>query len=164
MGTITSAMATIELLSRSVEETMALGERIGRCLKGGEVFAISGPLGSGKTHLIKGIVVGCGCKDLDQVSSPTFVLVNEYPGRFQIYHIDAYRLNSIREFEMLGFEELLHPGAVVLIEWADKVAASLERIDCIQVHLEHVGPTQRHLRIEGIPSDLDPLDLPRKTA
>jgi tRNA threonylcarbamoyladenosine biosynthesis protein TsaE len=98
--------------------------------------------------------VGCGCEDLDQVSSPTFVLVNEYPGRFHIYHIDAYRLNSTREFEMLGFEELLHPGAVVLIEWADKVAASLERIDCIRVQLDHAGPTQRRLRIEGIRDDL----------
>lgn len=157
-------MATIEFLSRSVEETLDLGQRIGRCLKGGEVFAISGPLGSGKTHLIKGIVVGCGCEDLDQVSSPTFVLVNEYPGRFQIFHIDAYRLNSIREFEMLGFEELLHPGAVVLIEWADKVAASLERIDCIRVRMDHAGLTDRRLRIEGLPNDLDPLDLSKKTS
>jgi len=150
-------MATIEVLSNSVEETMALGERIGLRLKGGEVFAISGPLGSGKTHLIKGIVRGSGCEDQDQVSSPTFVLVNEYAGRFQIYHIDAYRLNSIREFEMLGFEELLHPGAVVLVEWADKVAASLAPIDCIRIHLDHAGPASRSIRIENAPDDPHPL-------
>jgi len=147
-------MATIEVLSHSVEETLSLGEQIGRRLKGGEVLAISGPLGSGKTHLIKGIVRGSGCEDQDQVSSPTFVLVNEYEGRFQIYHIDAYRLNSIREFEMLGFEELLHPDAVVLIEWADKVAASLSGVDCISVHLDHAGPTTRTIQIDGCPDYL----------
>lgn len=147
-------MPAIEVLSHSVEQTLALGDQIGRLLKGGEVFAISGPLGSGKTHLIKGIVRGCGCQDQGQVSSPTFVLVNEYAGRFQIYHLDAYRLNSIREFEMLGFEELLHPGAVVLIEWADKVAACLADIGCIRVHLDHAGPTTRTIRVDGAPDYL----------
>ncbi len=150
-------MAAIEILSHSVRQTLGIGEQIGRRLKGGEVFAITGPLGSGKTHLIKGIVRGCGCEDQDQVSSPTFVLVNEYQGRFAIYHVDAYRLNSISEFEMLGFEELLHPGAVVLIEWADKVAPALQDITCIHVQLDHAGPKSRTIRIGDVPDYLYPL-------
>jgi tRNA threonylcarbamoyladenosine biosynthesis protein TsaE len=150
-------MATIEMTSESVEQTLALGERIGARLKGGEVLAITGPLGSGKTHLIKGIVRGCGCEDQGQVSSPTFVLVNEYEGRFTIYHIDAYRIASVAEFEMLGFEELLHPGAVVLIEWADRVAPALHDTDCIHVRLDHAGPTSRTIRIEDVPDYLYPL-------
>ena len=147
-------MAAIEIQSKSVQQTIELGERIGRGVQGGEVFAITGPLGSGKTHLIKGIVRGCGCEDQDQVSSPTFVLVNEYEGRFKIYHIDAYRLGSTREFEMLGFEEILHPGAVVLIEWADKVAASLRGVHCISIHLDHTGPSSRAIRVDGLPDAL----------
>jgi tRNA threonylcarbamoyladenosine biosynthesis protein TsaE len=150
-------MATIETQTDSVEQTLALGEQIGRRLKGGEVFAITGPLGSGKTHLIKGIVRGCGCEDQDQVSSPTFVLINEYEGRFAIYHVDAYRLNSVAEFEMLGFEELLRPGAVVLIEWADRVAPALHDTDCIHIRLDHGGPTIRTIRIEDMPDYLYPL-------
>jgi tRNA threonylcarbamoyladenosine biosynthesis protein TsaE len=150
-------MATIEMSSQSVEQTLTIGEQIGVRLVGGEVLAITGQLGSGKTHLIKGIVRGCGCEEQDQVSSPTFVLINEYEGRFTIYHIDAYRINSIAEFEMLGFEELLHPGAVVLIEWADKVAASLHDLPCIHIHLDHAGPTMRTIRIEDIPNHLYPL-------
>lgn len=150
-------MPTVDFTSHSVEQTLGLGERIGRSLKGGEVLALTGPLGSGKTHLIKGIVRGCGGKDREQVSSPTFVLVNEYTGRFQIYHIDAYRLASIHEFEMLGFEELLHPGAVVLIEWADKVAASLVHVDCIRLYLDHAGPMTRTVRIEDGPDYLGTL-------
>lgn len=147
-------MADIEIQSASVQETIALGERIGQGVQGGEVFAVTGPLGSGKTHLIKGIVRGCGCPDLDPVSSPTFVLVNEYEGRFQIYHIDAYRLRSAQEFEMLGFEEILHPEAVVLIEWADKVWASLQGVRCIRIHLDHTGPCSRSIRLEGFPGGL----------
>ncbi|MBP8303073.1 MAG: tRNA (adenosine(37)-N6)-threonylcarbamoyltransferase complex ATPase subunit type 1 TsaE [Phycisphaerae bacterium] len=143
-------MADLEIQSASVQETVALGERIGQGLQGGEVFAVTGPLGSGKTHLIKGIVRGCGHPDQDPVSSPTFVLVNEYEGRFRIYHIDAYRLRSAQEFEMLGFEEILDPGAVVLIEWADKVAASLQSVRCIHIHLEHMGPSCRSVRLEGL--------------
>jgi tRNA threonylcarbamoyladenosine biosynthesis protein TsaE len=148
---------SIEMTSESVAQTLAIGEQIGLRLRGGEVLAVTGPLGSGKTHLIKGIVRGCGCEDQDQVSSPTFVLVNEYAGRFTIYHIDAYRINSIAEFEMLGFEELLYPGAVVLIEWADKVSASLHDLPCIRIHLDHAGPTSRTIRIGDVPDYLYPL-------
>jgi tRNA threonylcarbamoyladenosine biosynthesis protein TsaE len=150
-------VATIEMTSESVEQTLAIGQKIGARLKGGEVLAITGPLGSGKTHLIKGIVRGCGCEDQDQVSSPTFVLINEYEGRCAIYHIDAYRIASIPEFEMLGFEELLHPGAVVLIEWADKVEASLHDLSCIRIRLDHAGETWRTIRIEDMPDYLYPL-------
>src|SRR5512136_1371056 len=111
----------LTVTSRSPEETIELGRRIGSRLKGGEVFAICGPLGSGKTHLIKGIAAGAGAEDLRSVTSPTFVIVNEYKGRLDIYHIDAYRLKSLAEFEMLGFDDLCYPQSVVLIEWADKI-------------------------------------------
>ena len=120
-------------------------------LRGGEVFALCGPLGSGKTHLIKGIAAGVGADDDKNVNSPTFVLVNEYQGRLDIYHIDAYRLNSISEFEMLGFDDFCYPGSVVLIEWADKVEFALQALDTIRIELEHADQTQRTIHIKNIP-------------
>lgn len=137
--------------TNSPEETIELGRKLGSQLKGGEVLAICGPLGSGKTHLIKGIATGIGAKDSKSVNSPTFVIVNQYLGRLDIYHIDAYRLDSISDFEMLGFDDFCYPDSVVLIEWADKVEAALGSIDYIRIELEHEGPTNRTIRIKNVP-------------
>ena len=138
-------------ISKSPEETIELGQKLGSQLKGGEVVAICGPLGSGKTHLIKGIAAGIGAKDSKSVNSPTFVIVNQYVGRLDIYHIDAYRLNCISEFEMLGFDDFCYPQSVVLIEWADKVEAALKSIDYIKIELGHSGTTTRTIHIKNTP-------------
>ena len=139
----------LDITSNSAEETIELGRKIGSQLKGGEVIAVCGALGSGKTHLIKGIAAGAGAKDSKQVTSPTFVIVNEYAGRLDIYHIDAYRLNSIAEFEMLGFDDFCYPQSVVLIEWGDKVESALGAIDYIRIELFHAGQAQRKIHIES---------------
>jgi len=108
-------------------------------------------LGSGKTHLIKGIAAGAGAQDSKQVNSPTFVIVNEYKGRLDIYHIDAYRINSITEFEMLGFDEFCYQESVVLIEWADKVESALKAVNHIRMELFHAGETKRKIHVENTP-------------
>lgn len=141
----------IEITSESAEKTIEFGRKIGSQLKGGEVLAICGQLGSGKTHLIKGIAAGAGAENSNNVNSPTFVLVNEYKGRLDVYHIDAYRLNSASEFEMLGFDDFCYPQSVVLIEWADRVKSVLQQIDCIQVELSHAGQTKRKIHITNMP-------------
>jgi tRNA threonylcarbamoyladenosine biosynthesis protein TsaE len=144
----------ITLTSNSPQETMALGRRMGAQLRGGEIFAICGPLGSGKTHLIKGIAAGAGARDRESVTSPTFVLVNQYAGRFDLYHIDAYRLDSVADFEMLGFDDFCYPESVVLIEWADKVEAALGGLDYIRVDLAHAGQRTRTIRLQNLPEYL----------
>ena len=144
----------MEFFSNSVKETIDFGRKIGRQLSGGEVFSICGQFGTGKTHLIKGIAEGAGCKDRSQVNSPTFVIVNEYKGRFDIYHIDAYRLKSVAEFEMVGFDDFCDPGSVVLIEWADKVAAALQNVETIKIELFYEGHTQRSISIKDVPSNI----------
>ncbi|MCK5195413.1 MAG: tRNA (adenosine(37)-N6)-threonylcarbamoyltransferase complex ATPase subunit type 1 TsaE [Desulfobulbaceae bacterium] len=136
-----------EIVTNSAEETIDFGRRIGEQLKGGEIFALCGQLGSGKTHLIKGVAAGAGAEDMGHVNSPTFVIVNEYSGRLDIYHVDAYRLESAEEFEGIGFDDFCYGGSVVLIEWADKVEAALRNIDCIRVKLAHVNESQRKIRI-----------------
>ena len=147
-------MDTLTLKTRSPKQTMALGRYLGEHLKGGEVFALEGPLGSGKTHLIKGVVEGLGALQADQVNSPTFVLVNEYSGRLDVYHIDAYRLDRPGDFDMLGFDDFLHPGSVVLIEWADRVRPALASIRPIEVKMAHAAGTHRAIAIRHAPDYL----------
>ena len=141
----------MDITSESAEETIEFGRRIGSQLKGGEVVALCGQLGSGKTHLIKGIEAGAGTADSRVVNSPTFVIVNEYKGRLDIYHIDAYRLNSVSEFEMTGFGDFCYPESVVLIEWADKIEAALKNMDYIRIELEHNGISRRKIQIRNAP-------------
>jgi len=145
----------LDIISNSPQETIDFGRRIGSQLKGGEVIGICGLLGSGKTHLIKGIATGAGAEDSKQVNSPTFVIVNEYAGRLDIYHIDAYRLNSIAEFEMLGFDEYCRPQSVVLIEWADKIESVLKAINYIRMEIFHAGQTIRKIHVENAPDYID---------
>ena len=144
-----------ETITNSPAETIALGRVIGEQLKGGEILGISGPLGSGKTHLIKGIAAGLDAEDYARtVSSPTFVLVNEYHGRLDIYHIDAYRLDTPADFESIGFDDFCSPNSVVLIEWADKVQSALRLTDYVKIVLSHAGPTKRAIRITGLPDNI----------
>jgi tRNA threonylcarbamoyladenosine biosynthesis protein TsaE len=143
---------TIDITTNSASETVEFGRKIGSQLKGGEVIALVGSLGAGKTHLIKGIVAGLGAEDAaNEVTSPTFVLVNEYTGRLEIYHMDAYRLDSIAQFEQIGFDDYCHHGSVVLIEWADKIEQALAGINYIKIELSHLGPATRKIRITNAP-------------
>jgi tRNA threonylcarbamoyladenosine biosynthesis protein TsaE len=152
---------TIDVTTNSPEETIEVGRKVGSQLKGGEVVAVCGALGSGKTHLIKGIVSGVGTAESKKVTSPTFVIINEYirlrqgydgqEGRLDVYHIDAYRLETIAEFEMIGFDDYCSPGSVVLIEWADKIESALKNIDYVRVELFHAGESKRKIHIENVP-------------
>jgi tRNA threonylcarbamoyladenosine biosynthesis protein TsaE len=143
---------TVDVTTNSADESVEFGQKIGSQLRGGEVIALCGPLGSGKTHLIKGIVQGLHAEDApNEVTSPTFVLVNEYSGRLDIFHIDVYRLNSIAEFEQIGFDDYCYAGSVVLIEWADKVESALKGIKYIRIELAHAGQNSRTIHIENAP-------------
>ena len=120
-------------------------------MRGGEIICLVGKLGAGKTHFVKGIAAGVGAEKAEQVTSPTFVLVNEYFGRLELYHIDAYRLENPHDFEMLGFYDYCHAGAVVIIEWADKVRAVLKGVSCIEIEIGHLGPTSRSILVRNMP-------------
>lgn len=139
-----------DIVSHSAQETIEIGRRIGEQLRGGEVFAVCGQLGSGKTHLVKGVAAGAGAEQRD-VNSPTFVIVNEYSGRLDIYHVDAYRLETIEEFENTGFDDFCYEGSVVLVEWADKFEKVLGQIKCVRIELEHAGETTRKIHIKNAP-------------
>jgi tRNA threonylcarbamoyladenosine biosynthesis protein TsaE len=107
------------LITKSAEETGRLGAKIGAFLLPNEVIALTGNLGAGKTTLIQGIAAGLGVKDY--VTSPTFILINEYQGRLPLFHVDLYRLDNIDQVEELGIEEYFTKGGVCVIEWAEKL-------------------------------------------
>ena len=140
-----------DIISNSPDETISIGYKIGQQLRGGEVIAIIGPLGSGKTHLVKGIAAAVADEDSIQVNSPTFVIVNEYKGKIDIYHIDAYRLNSPQEFDKIGFDDFCYPNSAVLIEWADKIMPALNGINFAQIVLSHLTQYQRRILVQNTP-------------
>src|SRR5262245_24240295 len=107
------------------EATHSLGRRLGELLFPGAVVALTGPLGAGKTFLVRAIAEGLSVPDSRVVSSPTFVLIQEYAGRLPIYHFDTYRLKSVADFAELGVHEYFQGSGVCLIEWADRVTELL---------------------------------------
>ncbi|MCH7813365.1 MAG: tRNA (adenosine(37)-N6)-threonylcarbamoyltransferase complex ATPase subunit type 1 TsaE [Planctomycetes bacterium] len=135
----------------SPEATRALGRRLGEALRGGEVIALIGALGAGKTQLVKGIAAGNGGTDPSLVTSPTFTLVNEYTGRVYLYHLDAYRLSSGAELAALGLDEMMRDDAAVVIEWADRALGALPR-DRLTIRLEATGAESRRLTFESATS------------
>lgn len=136
----------IEIGTRSVRQTRELGRRLGEACRGGEVLALTGELGSGKTQLAKGLAAGLGVERPDELTSPTFVLANEYPGRLTFFHIDAYRLADADDLDALGVEEMSGPGSVVAIEWADRVAAWLPP-EALSVRLDITGSQSRRVTL-----------------
>ena len=127
----------------SAEETEAVGERLGRTLDRGDVVALTGELGAGKTCFVQGLVRGLGART--RATSPTFVLVNEYRGRLPVHHVDAYRTASLAELLDLGVPDLFSDG-VTVIEWADRLEALLPP-DAVRVHIEGVGDEPRAIAI-----------------
>jgi tRNA threonylcarbamoyladenosine biosynthesis protein TsaE len=149
-------------ISRSPEETRAVGERLGTRLGPGAVVACIGELGAGKTCFLQGLGRGLGIES--GVTSPTFVLVNQYRGRLPVYHLDAYRTETLTELIDIGVEELLHGDGVTVIEWAEKLLPLLPP-QTITVTITGLGDEPRRLVIEGAADlieapDRDP-DQPR---
>lgn len=128
--------------------TTAFGRRLGELLFPGAVVALVGPLGAGKTHLVRAIAEGLGIADSRVVSSPTFVLLQEYEARLPIYHFDAYRLRGAEEFIELGVQEYFDGNGVCLVEWADRVEACLPRAR-LRITLDVMGETARHVVVES---------------
>ncbi|MCF6097193.1 tRNA (adenosine(37)-N6)-threonylcarbamoyltransferase complex ATPase subunit type 1 TsaE [Thermovorax subterraneus] len=127
--------------TKSVEETQELGEKLGRLLTKGDLVALKGDLGAGKTAFARGIARGVGSEDF--VTSPTFTIINEYNGDVPVAHIDVYRLSDAGELEEIGFRDYLKEY-VVIIEWADLVIDILPE-EILWVELETIGEQERRI-------------------
>ena len=131
--------------STSPDETVALGRRLADALQPGDVLALYGDLGAGKTHLVKGLCAGLGVSAAS-VSSPTFTLVNEYDGELPVYHIDAYRIERPEEFFELGYETYFFGDGVCLVEWPERVEA-LVPDHALRLRLTHLGGDRRRIEV-----------------
>ena len=140
---------TLDFVSNSVEQTERLGVRMGQLLQPFDVLCLSGELGVGKTAMARGI--GRGWGTTVRVTSPTFMLINEYPragdGRI-LYHIDCYRLEGLQDAASVGLEDVLEGDGVVMIEWPERIASWLPQTH-LWIELGHLTETRRQLRIEA---------------
>jgi tRNA threonylcarbamoyladenosine biosynthesis protein TsaE len=137
-----------QLLSTSHRHTDRLGQAIGRALRGGETIALYGPLGAGKTALVRGIAQGLGASPA-AISSPTFVVIHEYgQGRLPLAHVDLYRIRSPRELESTGLTEYFSGQTVTAIEWADKGGAALPQ-DRVDISLNHRTARSRTIQFRA---------------
>ena len=136
------------LKSGGVDETIRLGIKLGMLMSPGDVIALIGELGAGKTTLVKGIVRGLGVKDLRTVKSPTFSLVHTYRGRIPVYHFDAYRLKDSQEMLDIGSDEMIHGNGVALVEWADNVSGCLPQ-EYLKITLTAVSENERNMEIRA---------------
>ena len=130
--------------SHSAAETEALGARLAERLGPGDVVALTGELGAGKTCFTQGLARGLGVAG--RAVSPTFVLINEYRGRLPVHHVDAYRTESLTELLDLGLDELFSGDGVTIVEWADKLLPLLPA-HTVHVHIEGVGDEPRTIRV-----------------
>ena len=134
-----------KLTTTSPEATDAAGERLGATLGSGDVVALTGELGAGKTVFVQGLVRALGVTS--GATSPTFVLVNEYRGRLPVHHVDAYRTTTLTELLDLGLEELIDGGGVTVIEWAERLEP-LVPARAVRVNIAGVGDEPREITID----------------
>jgi len=136
----------IKKTTGSAGETRALAAELARGLKGGEVISLSGPLGAGKTVFVQGLARGLGISE-KEVRSPSFVILNEYPGRLPLFHFDFYRLRSAAELATVPFRERLAQKGVVVMEWPER-AAGLLPAGLIRIEIRVLDRTRREIGIE----------------
>jgi tRNA threonylcarbamoyladenosine biosynthesis protein TsaE len=137
--------STLLIHTESSDETRAVGRRLGESLNAGDVVCLVGDLGAGKTTLTQGIAIGLGIPEDVVVNSPTFTILAEHPeGRFPLYHWDVYRLAGAGDMYDLAFDEYLDGSGVVVVEWADRIAAALPE-DVLMICLTDAGPISRRL-------------------
>jgi len=132
------------IITNNENETVLEGEKLGKLLTPGAVVALHGGLGAGKTAFVRGLAVGLGVSE--SVSSPTFTIVNEYPGNIPLFHFDMYRLNTENELFDIGWDDYLERGGVCAVEWSEKVPSAFPP-DAVMVKIEILGENKRSIDI-----------------
>jgi tRNA threonylcarbamoyladenosine biosynthesis protein TsaE len=146
----------LTLTSSDPEETFRIGRLIGETLEEGAIVALIGELGAGKTRLTQGIARGLGIEEGYQVTSPTFTLINEYPGRLHLVHLDAYRLSGPQDLLDMGYEEYFFSKSITVIEWADRIRDVLPDTTIVLV-MTYLDPERRHIAFSGNETQVMPI-------
>ena len=135
-----------EIITHSAEETMRWGREFSKRLNAPVLVLLAGDLGTGKTTLTKGIVSGLGAANEDDVTSPTFTLVHVYGRPAEVYHADLYRIESLRDFETLGMEDMFTAPSVAILEWSERFPLQSPWPQ-IRIRLEHLGGDARRITV-----------------
>ena len=151
----------IEVISDSAAHTYQIARLIGKKLKKGDLLALSGELGSGKTCFTGGLARGLGVSESYRITSPTFTLINEYPARCRLYHFDVYRLSGYADFDDLGYEEYFSGDGVVVIEWAEKIEKIIPP-ESIFINFEYIDENKRKIIFKGTKNRLKELAIDKK--
>lgn len=138
----------LQITTCSIRETQDLSQKLGRLLNQPLIIALIGELGSGKTAFVQGLAKGLAVPDEYYITSPTFTLINEYPGRCPLVHVDLYRLENLGDLEDIGLDEMLNDQAVIAIEWADKLSDRLPA-GHLSVTIEIVDDNCRKLTLDA---------------
>lgn len=133
----------MEFIVDSVDKTINLGKKIGHLAHSGDIICLNGDLGSGKTHLTKGIAMGLGISD--NITSPTFTIVNEYEGRIKLYHFDVYRVNDPDEISEMGFDEYIFGDGVSVIEWSNYIKEIIPE-ECMSINIIKIPEINESIR------------------
>jgi tRNA threonylcarbamoyladenosine biosynthesis protein TsaE len=142
-------MTTREYITHSADETIALGRNLAPTLKNARMVVLRGDLGAGKTTLVKGIAEGLNAASRDDITSPTFTLIHEFRGpEVTLYHVDLYRIETERELQTLGLDELFaEPGNLVLLEWGEKFPRFQHERD-VEIAIQRKGEQERRIVIQ----------------
>ena len=137
----------MKLTAESVEETIIIGEKLGSLVNSGDIVCLTGDLGTGKTHFVKGFAKGLNIEEY--ITSPTFTIVNEYQGRLKLYHFDVYRVDDPDEIYAIGFDEYIFSSAVSIIEWSNLIQELIpeESIRINIVKVPEKGDNYREIEI-----------------
>lgn len=135
-------------ISKSVKETLSLGEKLAKRFRKGDFVALIGDLGSGKTVLTKGIAKGLGVRNARYVNSPTFVIIKEYKGKLPLYHFDLYRLDHPGALDAENFEEYFYGDGVTVVEWADKIKGLLPKKRW-EIRMSVAGNERRKIEVKN---------------
>jgi tRNA threonylcarbamoyladenosine biosynthesis protein TsaE len=138
----------MKIKTNSEKQTRQLGRRIGQLAAGGLVIALFGDLGAGKTVFVQGLARGLRIPEDTPIASPTYTLINEYPGVFRFYHVDLYRISDAAELEEIGFSDIFSDDGVVAVEWAERCAQDLPE-DRLEIHIEAAGGEYRTLTLHA---------------
>ncbi len=148
VGNMTESIRKQQFLTHSAEDTIELGRKLAPLLRDARIVLLRGDLGAGKTTMMKGIAEAFAAAGQDDVTSPTFTLVHEYRGSDRcLFHIDLYRIDTMRELETLGLDDLIHEeGNILLIEWGEKFERLLRECD-IEITIERLGDQDRRFTV-----------------
>lgn len=138
----------MKIKTKSPQETRELAANVAKKLKVGDVLALIGELGSGKTNFVQGLAFGLRVDSKTYVRSPTFTLINEYTGKIPLYHVDFYRLKTGTELDTLGIDDYIYGEGVTVIEWADRFPQTLPE-NTIYIHFEILGENDRGITIRN---------------